>query len=163
MSSRSFLINSNEDNNFRRAQSTPNQRSIKRCWRTRYVRKLDDVYSELSRRFERSRKEIIDKLPVLETNDKAVELQLQFESVEDKIYQKLGEQSLIPIFESFPFEIDIEAEKVDAETDIAKWKSECNVLLEELDGIRIEIRKLIGKQIRRQAFLDMKNLIDNID
>lgn len=66
---------------------------------------------------------------------------------------------MIPIFESFAFEIDIEAEKADVDIDIANWKSECNVLLEELDGIRIEIRK----RIRRQNFLAMKNLIDNID
>lgn len=112
MSCRSFLFNSIEDNNCRRAQSTPKKstRSTKQHWRTLFVRKMDDVYDELSRRFERSRKEILDALSVLETDDKAVELELQFESVEDEIYKKLGERSVIPIFESFAFEIDIEAE-----------------------------------------------------
>lgn len=157
MSSRSFLFNSIEDNNGRRAQSTPKKsaRSIRLYWKTLFVRKLDDIYNELSRRFERSRKEIIDALSVLEIDSKAVVLKLQFESVEDEIYKKLGERSVIPIFESFAFDIDIEAEKADVDIEIADWQSECNVLLEELDGIRIEII--------RQHFLAMKNLIDNID
>lgn len=157
MSSRSFLFNSIEDNNGRRAQSTPKKsaRSIRQYWKTLFVRKLDDIYNELSRRFERSRKEILDALSVLETDSKAVVLKLQFESVEDEIYKKLGERSVIPIFESFAFDIDIEAEKADVDIEIADWQSECNLLLEELDGIRIEIR--------RQNFLAIKNLIDNID
>lgn len=163
MSSRSFLFNSIEDN-CQRAQSTPKKstRSIRGYWRTLFVRKLDDVYNELSRRFERCRKEIIDALSVLKPDDQAVELELQFDSVEDELYKKLGERSVIPIFESFAFEIDIEAEKADVDIEIADWKLECNALLEELDGIRIEIRKLITRQ-KRQNFLAMKNLIDNID
>ncbi len=160
--SRSFLFDSIE-NNCGRAQSTPKKspqsiKGIKGYWKFVFVRKLDGVYNGLSRRFERRRKEIIDAMSDLEDNEKVVELELQFEILIDEIYKKLGERSVIPIFESFAFEIDIEAEKANVDFDIAEWESECNVLLEELDGIWNEISKL-----RKQKFIAMKNFIDYID
>lgn len=163
MSSNSF--DSIDDNYRGRAQSTPKKTTqwVRRYYRSLWQKKLDGEYNELCRRFERSRKGITDALLDLDSGHEAAELELRFDQLTDEIYKELGDRSVIPFFESFGFEIDIEAEKVDVDIEIADWKSKCNVLLEKLDGIWNEIRKVIRGQKRRRKFLAMKNLIDNID
>lgn len=90
----------------------------------------------------------MDALSVLETKNKDVQLELEFESV----------------FESFDFDIVAENNQIEAENkrneliedEKALVDTECNVLLEKLNRIRIDFRTLI----RRQNFLAMKHLID---
>lgn len=153
-----FIFDSIEDN-YNRAQSTPQKTTIRGYWKSVFERRLDYLYHGLSRRFERTRMGILDALSKLDDDDIATDLESQFESVTDEIYKRLGDRSVIPIFESFVFETDIRAEREATEIEISEWKSKCEDLLKELDLIGNAMRILVS----RQNFLAMKNLIDNID
>lgn len=148
--SRSYSSSAEAGPSFRRKflTSTPKFKQIVNHWRAFFEKKLEDVYNGLSQQFEIKRAELSDQLS--KTNDEALEL--QFQGLEDEMYETLCERRDISKTIKNIAHINVDYEKMKVNVLIDVWENKCEILLQKLEKLR--------KQV---TFLAMKKLIDNID